>query len=380
MNVLIIGRRKKCYHAAQELGHKTYLWSDGPLHDSRKEILAGFIEAPFCENDPQLSPMAIEKAKSFSLDYVVAATESSVNIAAMLRKELGLPGTPVEVSNLMHNKHDMKNMARKHDIPITNYKLIDAATTASDLVSTLGLPLVLKPVADSGARGVVVLKGLEAVKQHMKPGLLAESFVEGSEVSVETLVYNGKPIFHNITDYLHQWKKSILPADIPTSLEKKVILVNDQVIESFGVKNGMTHSEFYLTKNGPVFGEMAVRPPGGYYMELIEEAYAFDAWKAYVQIECGGAEPVVNQKANKFACVITIHPDEGEVIKITGVKEARKIPEVFASKFKLKVGDKVGKQEATSNESGHILLSGQDQEQLLERITLIEQLVQIEVK
>ena len=47
----------------------------------------------------------------------------------------------------------------------------------------------------------------------MRLGLLAEKYVAGSEISVETFVEQGKPLFHNCTEYLHQWKKSVVPAN-----------------------------------------------------------------------------------------------------------------------------------------------------------------------
>jgi len=378
-NVLIIGRRRKCYQAAIELGHQTFLWSDGELHESRKKHLKGWIESPFEENLTDLSDHVKEKIHSFGLQYVVAATESSVDLAAMVREELKLPGTSIEVSNLLHNKHKMKVKARKFDIPITDFKLITESDTATDIIKLLGLPLILKPTSESGARGVVLLKDLASVEKHLKPGLLAETYVEGSEVSVETFVYKGEPIFHNITDYLHQWKKSILPAEIPEELKQSILKVNDQVIKSFGVENGMTHSEFYLTNKGPIFGEMAVRPPGGYYMELIEEAYGFNPWKAYVQIECEGQKPELNLKPQKLACVYIIHPEQGTATKISGVDRVRQIPEIFEFKFRLHVGDVVEEREATSNECGHVLMSGVDQNVLLNQLQFIEKSIQIDL-
>ena len=37
--------------------------------------------------------------------------------------------------------------------------------------------------------------------------------------------------------------------------------------------------EVFLGEEGPVFGEIAARPPGGYLMDLIPRAYGFDPWE-----------------------------------------------------------------------------------------------------
>jgi biotin carboxylase len=379
-NVLIIGRRGRCYRAALRMKHKVFLWSDGPLHESRKEKLAGWIETPFESCEERLSKTDIDVISGFNIEFVIAATESSVDIAAMIREEFKLTGTPLSITNILHNKVKMKIEALKHDIPITRFHFIDKKDTPEALVEKLGLPLVVKPVASSGAKGVMVLKSLEEVKAHAKPGLLAEDFVEGSEISVETLIHNGVPIFHNITDYLHQWKKSITPATLDESQEQEVIKINDRVIKGFGVKNGMTHAEFYLTKDGPVFGEMAVRPPGGYYMELIEYAYGFNPWETYVQLETGATPKPLPLRAKKYACVFMIHPGGGIVDKISGLEILKDLKEVKQFKFKVEPGDLVPERDSTSSEVGHVLMSADSRETLLTKLKTIEDKLVITMK
>jgi biotin carboxylase len=379
-NVLIIGKRSRCYKAALELGHKVFLWSDGELHESRKRKLAGWIESPFQNSIEQIPDTTLESLKGFALDYVVAATESSVDLAAMVRSQFHLTGTPLAVSQTLHNKNAMKKTAMALDIPITDFHLITEDDSADFLISKLGLPLVIKPVADSGARGVVVLKSKKEVELNLKPGLLAESFVDGTEVSVETFVHNGKAIFHNITDYLHQWRKSILPASLSEHLKRRIVAINDRVLSGFGVQNGMTHAEFYLSSRGPVFGEMAVRPPGGYYMELIEAAYGFDPWKTYVQLETGVTPSPIPQMAAKQACVLMLHPGAGEVEEITGMEEVQNLTEIDQFQFRVQVGEMIPAHEATSNEVGHFLMSSNSRDLLLERLAYIENTLNIKLK
>ncbi|MBA6415148.1 ATP-grasp domain-containing protein [Colwellia sp. 6M3] len=379
-NVLIVGKRGRCYRAALRMGHTVFLWSDGPLHESRKEKLAGWIETPFKSCEKQLLTTDIEAIEEFNIEFVIAATESSVDIAAMIRKQFKLTGTPLKTTNLLHNKNEMKLEALKHNIPITKFHLISDQDTPEILAAKLGLPLVVKPVAESGARGVMVLNNLDEIKLHAKPGLLAEAFVDGTEVSVETFIHNGVPIFHNITEYLHQWKKSIVPAAFEAELLENIININDRVIAGFGVKNGMTHAEFYLTKNGPVFGEMAVRPPGGYYMELIEYAYGFNPWKTYVELETAATPKPLPVKAKKFSCVFMIHPGAGIVDEVSGIALLKELKEVKQFKCKVEPGTLVGERDSTSSEVGHVLMSADTREALLEKLKIVENNLVIKMK
>ena len=362
------------------MGHKVFLWSDGPLHESRKEKLAGCIETPFKSCEKRLLKAAVDAISEFNIEFVIAATESSVDIAAMIREEFKLSGTPLKITNILHNKNEMKREALKHDIPITKFHLITAKDTPEALIEMFGLPLVIKPVAESGARGVMVLKSLEEVKAHAKPDLLAEAFVDGCEVSVETFIHNGIAIFHNITDYLHQWRKSILPASLDQDLQQQIITINNRVIAGFGVQNGMTHAEFYLTKDGPVFGEMAVRPPGGYYMELIEYAYGFNPWKVYVELETGATPKPLPVKANKFACVLMIHPGAGIVDEISDLENVKTLQEIERFKFKIEAGSEVPEHDSTSSEIGHVLMSADSRKTLLEKLKIVEDNIVIKMK
>ena len=379
-NVLIVGKRGRCYRAALRMGHTVFLWSDGPLHESRKEKLAGWVETPFKSCEKGLLTADVETIEEFNIEFVIAATESSVDIAAMFRKQFKLTGTPLKTTNLLHNKNEMKLEALKHNIPITKFHLISDQDTPEILADKLGLPLVIKPVAESGARGVMVLNNLDEIKLHAKPGLLAEAFVDGTEVSVETFIHNGVPIFHNITEYLHQWKKSIVPAAFEAELLENIININDRVIAGFGVKNGMTHAEFYLTKNGPVFGEMAVRPPGGYYMELIEYAYGFNPWKTYVELETAATPKPLPVKAKKFSCVFMIHPGAGIVDEVSGIALLKELKEVKQFKCKVEPGTLVGERDSTSSEVGHVLMSADTREALLEKLKVIEDNLVIKMK
>lgn len=377
--VLVVGKRGRCYRAAIKLDHETFLWSDEAFHESRKKRLAGWIEFPFGECQAEIPENLLTQISTWNIDYVIAATESSVNIAATLRDIFQLPGTPLRISNLLHNKLEMKKVAREHDIPITPFRLVEDRSP-SQLVDELGLPLVVKPLAESGARGVMVLQTLEDVAAHAHPDLLAEAFVEGNEVSVETLIQNGKPIFHNITDYLHQWRKSILPTVLDQDLVHRIQLINDRALEVFEVENGMTHAEFYLTKNGPLFGEMAIRPPGGYYMELIEQAYAFDPWETFVRLESGQTTSQLPTTAAEFAAVYMIHPGPGTIRKISGVDEVRSLDSVLTFDIRVEVGDSVGERQSTSSECGHILLHHESRPALLDHIEFIETTLHIEME
>ena len=176
--------------------------------------------------------------------------------------------------------------------------------------------------------------------------------------------------------------KTVIGSEISTLIYDKGVSKdgNDRVISGFGVKNGMTHAEFYLTKNGPVFGEMAVRPPGGYYMELIEYAYGFNPWKTYVELETGSTPKPLPVKAKKSACVFMIHPGAGIVDEISGLELLKELKEVEQFKCKVEPGSEVGERDSTSSEVGHVLMSADSRKILLEKLQIVEDQLVIKMK
>lgn len=371
--VLIIGVRRPCYKAALALGYDVILWSDEPLSERRKKKLKDWIEAPYEENAKELSQEVIDKLGQYKIHRVIANTEETVILGARVRQHLKLKRLAVDVTDRFHNKWVMKNFARKFGFPVTNYALIDEETTAEQLEKELGYPLVVKPVDSSGARDVQVARNLDQLKAAMQPGLLAEAFVQGSEVSVETFVQNGKPIFNNITEYLHQWRKSVVPASLSSELTSQIIEMNNEIVRSFGVDRGMTHAEFYITDRGPVFGEIAIRPPGGYYMNLITKTYGFDAWKAYVQLSCGKDPGEMPHQANGCSAVYMLHPGEGKIKSIEGLDEVQsEVSGLFDVKIRKDIGDQVEAHSNTSNEVGHFLFSAPNRSVLNQNLNFIE--------
>lgn len=382
MKILIIGFRKKCIQAALDLGHEVILWSDGPIQSSIRKKLSGRIEEPYSSCKEGLPDSLKSKLDAQRIDRVIANTEESVILGARVRKHLGLPLLAENIVEKFHNKYVMKKAARALGVPITGFVLIDEATRSEQLIQELKLPVVIKPVDESGAQDVVICRGQEELERFMKPGLLAEAFVDGSELSVETFIDRGKPVFHNITEYMHQWKKSIVPAGFEEDLKCQILELNDKVLDGFGVDRGVTHAEFYLTKSGPVFGEIAIRPPGGYYMDLIQKVYGFDPWEAYVKLSCGqSCNNLSGRFPNGHAVVMMFHPGSGKITQITGEDTIKKnVNHIVDFSMRKKVGDTVSAHENTSNEVGHIIFWEEQRNDALETIALIEREMQIKVE
>jgi predicted ATP-grasp superfamily ATP-dependent carboligase len=359
--ILFVGKRLDPIQKAVELGFETYVVSfQKPKFKSKK-----YFEMVFTGNYSMF--------KNMSFDAVIPLTEKSIPIAQTILKNSLSKKVDLEKFKLCHDKLEMKNHAKKNHIPITEYTLIEEATQPEELIQKLGLPLVLKERDSSGSRGLTTANTLDDLAK-MKPNLLAEKYIHGKEYSVENFIYNGEIIFSNVTDYHVHHICNILPARMEDDIKKKLIKFNSEVIKVFGIKNGIAHVEYYLTEKNILFGEIAIRPPGGYIMRLIEICYGFSPWKTLIDIECG-EKPTVNNNSHGYSAAWILHPGEGVVEKEPDYKPLFKDPNLVDIQSGLKAGMQVKRREGSGEDFGRILMKSNDYLSLLQTIQYIQETV-----
>jgi hypothetical protein len=367
--ILFVGKRLDPIQKAIDLGFETYVLNfKKPQIASKVFKNKKYSELAFTGN--------FDMFKTMSFDAIIPLTEKSIPIAQKILEESVTRKSDFEKFNICHDKFEMKNHAKKCHIPMTKYILIDENITAKDLSQKLGFPLVLKERNTSGSRGLKIVHSLLELEQKIKPNMLAEKYIRGKEYSIESFVSQEKVIFSNITDYHQHHTCNILPAKLNSSFQERLLKFNTDVIRSFGIKNGMTHIEYYLSENNILFGEIAIRPPGGYIMRLIELSYGFSPWKALIEVECGET-PLINTKPKGHSAVWILHPGECVIQEEPNFIPLLNDTNLINIQSGLKVGMQIKKREGSGEDFGRILLKADTYDSLLETINHIKDVVEI---
>ena len=157
------------------------------------------------------------------------------------------------------------------------------AATADALERRLGklagcFPLVVKPVDSMGARGCSLVKNLSELRkaaatalQYSRSGrIIVEEYIEGSEFSIEGLVFGGRLYITALADrhiffppYFIEMGHTI-PSDCPQAIADEVISVFEHGVHALGLTDGAVKGDI-LVRNGKAFvGEIAARLSGGY--------------------------------------------------------------------------------------------------------------------
>lgn len=354
--VVTVGLRPGALDAAERLGRPVVAVVEkapGPRAAAR---LAGVVVAPF---DPEPEPWAAvaDAVRGHDPAAVVPLTERSVPPAAHLAAALGLPGLTAEAARRCSDKRAMKRAARAAGIPCADVVEAEDGLSGAEIVERLGLPLVLKSAVGSGSRGTRIARDAADVPDALPPGWLAEAFVDGVEMSVESLVVDGQTVWISPTQYLEPAWASLVPAPLSDADRAAALALAEAARVALGVTAGMTHAELFLTPDGPVFGELAARPPGGHLMPLIHHAYGADPWEAVLRVAVG--EPHgMPAEPTRVAAVRLLHPGPGTVTAAEGADAVRAMPGVEACALRVGLGDAVGPREGTGQEVGHVLVTG----------------------
>ncbi len=303
---------------------------------------------------------------------VVALAERTVVDAAHLRVVFGVPGNSPATALACADKVEMKRAMDRAGVPVAPWREVGPDTRAADLVTGLGLPLVLKPRRDSGGRGQRRLEdaaGVEAALAELVRdgafgegyGWLAEGWIRGVEMSVESFVHAGRPLFANPTEYMVARHASILPAPIPDDEWTELRAFATGAIAAAGVERGLTHLELFRTEAGPVFGELASRPPGGRLMTLLRRAWNFDPWEALLRLELG-ERVAFPEQARRTAGAWLLHPGAGHVVALRGAEEARAVPHIRRVALKVEAGDTIPERLGSGQDVGALYAEGPDRD------------------
>jgi biotin carboxylase len=349
------------------------VWHDRPLKKARCEIAL----APFEESEAGAQKLREVLAGKGHFTHVIAGVERAVVAASYARQALGARPTDHDVMRRCHDKLLMKAHLAAARVPMTPY--VDGnRVSAEEALVRFGSPLLVKERTNSGGRGIKLVATAAAAKTTVTRDRILERFIEAEEVSVESFVSGGRIVFENITEYITKKHANLVPAELSPERTEACLALHRRVIAGLGIERGMTHCEMYLAPEGPLFGEIAVRPPGGYIMELLSLAYDIDAWEVVVKAEVG-CELALPKTPRCAAGAWILHPGAGRVVAIRGREEIEASQKILRCKMKIEPGQTVKLRNGTGDDVGYVLVRGESAMDVLSTLARVESTLVIDM-
>ncbi len=238
--------------------------------------------------------------KIHEIDAVVALDDFDVEKAALIRETFRIPGMGQTTYRYFRDKLAMRQKAQDSEISIPEFSSVFNDAKLQRFVDKVPGPWVLKPRSEASAMGIKKINNQEELWQvlndlgHNRINFLLESFKPGDVYHVDCLVYNNKVVFSSFSKYLSTPMKVSHEGGVfrTITLDKKcddvkgLNKINLEVLASFGIRNGATHSEFIKGEDGTFyFLETSSRVGGAHIPDMVEAATGVNIWKEWAKLE-----------------------------------------------------------------------------------------------
>lgn len=238
------------------------------------------------------------------------ATDIVVPTINYVAEKMGLISNPNEYSYVTTNKYLMRQCFAKNGVPSPIF--VDAITEHPN-ISGMNFPMIVKPTDRSGSIGIEkvyneqeLVKAVQRAREFsFKHEAIVEEFVQGCEVSVESISWRGSHYILQITDKittespyfveLEHHEPSQLPYDIKIRIRDIVL----KALDALHIKYGASHSELKITKEGDIrVMEIGARMGGDFIgSNLVQLSTGYDFLKGVIDVALGQFdEPVITNE------------------------------------------------------------------------------------
>jgi hypothetical protein len=221
---------------------------------------------------------------------------------AAAREILGIEGLSVDAAMNFRDKSRMKTVLERAGVPCARHTLAGDRRSAEAFAAAVGFPLVVKPPAGAGGKSTFRLDNtaqLQRFLQRYPPDperpALYEEFVRGTEYSFDSVVIDGRPVWHSISRYQPspldvmenawiQWCV-LLPRDIVGTEFEPIRRAAFDAVSALGLRTGLSHMEWFRLGDGRIaVSEVGARPPGAQFTSLLSYAHDLDFYRAWPQL------------------------------------------------------------------------------------------------
>lgn len=240
------------------------------------------------------------------------ASDVAAPTVAYIAEHMGLTGNTYEAALRAHDKHRMRDTLITAGVDCPKYKVV-TSTVQIDL-NGLQFPVIVKPsdrsgslavtkVTDKGDLETAVTKALESSMAHEA---LIEEFIEGREISVETISRNGEHFALQITDKITTGAPHFVelahhqPSSLPSEMQARIYAITRHALDALGLTDGAAHSEYKITNDGRiVVMEIGGRMGGDFIgSDLVRLSTGYDFLQGVIEVALG--EPIM-PKPRKIA-------------------------------------------------------------------------------
>jgi hypothetical protein len=277
------------------------------------------------------------------LDHIVTAQETLLEPVAKTREALGIPGMSSATVRQTLDKSLLKSTLRRAGIQTPPDRIVTSMSDAVRFLSEVGFPIMLKPLNGSGALATLLIHtaaDLDHALQLMQPSpdhpVLAEAYLPGQELCLDTITIDNEPQLHSICCYYpsilealehpeQQWS-CLLPREMDDDLYGDFIEQGLAAIRALSVGNSFTHMEGFLDSQGRLLGftDATLRPAGARIGPMLGFAYDIDPYRAWARVAVDGCFDGPWERKYAVGTIFLRGTGSGEVERVDGIETVKR--------------------------------------------------------
>lgn len=235
------------------------------------------------------------------IDRIVALDDFDVEKAAELREHFRIPGMGQTTARHFRDKLAMRMKAKDEGITAPAFSPLFNNDEVHEYTQKVSAPWVVKPRGEASAVGIKKVHSAEQLWQVIeglgdeRDGYLIEQFTPGDVYHVDSVTVDGKVSFTQCSKYLTTPMEvshgggifRSVNVDYGSQDEKDLLAINDKLLTSFGMRDGVSHSEFIKSRATGEFYflETSSRVCGANLHHMVEATSGINLYREWARLE-----------------------------------------------------------------------------------------------
>jgi biotin carboxylase len=336
--------------AADGLGLDLVVASDQPLPFAMGDR---YIEVD-CSDAQEAAMAIVELGDRVAIDGIVAADDAGVVVASLAGQRLGVLANDPGAAAATRDKAVQRALLRTAEVPQPDFAVI-APEEGDPVLSTLGYPVVIKPLDRSAGQGVLRVDSPEDLREAIervraivghRAGLIAESFLVGNEVAVEGLVTDAELTTLAVLDKPDSssgpvFEETILvtPSELDQEAQSECRRVAAAAIRGLGIVHGPVHVELKVSEGRASVLEVAARSIGGLCSQSLNFGLMGTSLETLIlRNALGWDKPELRREPTASGVLMIPVPGSGTFVEITNLEMIREIAHITGIEITARAG------------------------------------------
>lgn len=337
--------------AAESLGVNLVVASEGPPPIDMGD---GYLQID-CTDPALAAETIVEFGDRVGIDGVVAADDAGVIVAALTGQTLGLRSNSPEAAAATRSKAAQRRALAKAEVPQPRFAVIRPEDDAAEAATSVGYPLVIKPVDRAAGQGVMRVDQPEDLLPLLKrlrrivgaeADVVIESYMSGVEVAVEGLVSNGALTVLAVFDKPDAgagpfFPETILvtPSRLPVATISECERVAQAALDAIGITHGPVHIEIMVDGAKVMVIEVAARSIGGLCSKSLNFGLMGTTLETLILRNALGMDkPELHRESVASGVLMIPIPKQGRFVEIRQTDEVRQLPYVTGMDITIRPG------------------------------------------